>query len=152
MRSCLSVLAAALLAAAVPATARAADPVAVATGGGVAEFTSAANPALVGATSAFGLSAQVNADGSATGHFTCVIPGVLALTADVSFGSVNDDGSVTVAGDFDLHFAGGGTLSGLPYELTVHAGGAGDGSFVFCHPLGCDVEVITAGRLNVMLQ
>src|SRR5262245_47623005 len=72
--------------------------VATATGGGIAAFTPPWSPDYP--ITYFGLSATIRADGTAKGVFECGIPALLTLTAKVTDGGVNGDGSVTVTGTF----------------------------------------------------
>jgi hypothetical protein len=152
MRNVLRVVTVALLSAAgvaaVPAPALAGGPVHVG-GGGTAAFT---DPRFEGLTTQFGIGVTVHADGSATGNFTCVIKGVLALHTMITGGTVNADGSVSLTGVAFVHFAGGDMMM-FDATLDVRAGGPGVGEFCLGPPTfpdtDCDHEVVVNGQIMI---
>src|SRR5437867_3023413 len=113
------------LATARPAAAQG-SPAAMVNGGGTAAFD---DPRFEGGTTQFSMGATVYADGSANGHFECIIKGVLSWSVMVTSGSLNPDGSVTIAGPSIVHFAGGGTLLIPDAFVIAYDGGPGVGMF-----------------------
>ena len=118
-------------------------------GGGIAAFV---DPRFGGGITSFSVGATVNGDGSANGHFECVIAGLLSWHITATGGTVNGDGSVTITGPSIVHFAGGGTFE-LDAFITFYAGGAGVGMFCAGPPTfpdtDCDVEVVQSGMIFI---
>lgn len=129
--------------------AHAAPPVALVGGGGLAVFD---DPRFEGVITPFGLGVTIRSDGSAKGHFTCIIRGVLANTVQATSGSLNPDGSVTFSGPAIAHFAGGGTFEYFG-TVTVTAGGPGVGTFCIGPPVfpdtPCDHETVINGNISI---
>ena len=93
-------------------------------------------------------------DGSASGHFECVVPGVLYLYATFSKGVLNGDGSVTLSGPGVFHILGTPSQQ-FDYTVTFTAGGPGTGGFCLLGetscvpPPGCDHEVVVHGAITI---
>lgn len=131
-----------------PATA--ATPLVTVSGGGRATFDPGEE--LEGLETKFSVGAQLNEDGSAAGHFNCLIEGVVVLTGDVLSGHMNPDGSVTLEGlgtVVDLEF---GIFRNEPFSVTMEAGGPGEGHFVYTDvvtgPAG-DAETVSHGQIMI---
>ena len=85
--------------------------------------------------SRFGVGALLLADGTARGHFECLMAGeadflglrLMAVEGTVHKGSRNADGSVTLRGVASVNLAGGVIFRGVPFEVTLWAGGPGSG-------------------------
>lgn len=85
--------------------------------------------------SRFGVGAVLLADGTARGHFECLMAGasdflglrLMAVEGTVHEGSRNADGSVTLRGVASVNLAGGVLFRGVPFEVTLWAGGPGSG-------------------------
>jgi len=129
-------------------------PVAIANGGGIAVFTDAeSDPSANGTFTEYGLGVRVAEDGSAIGHFNCVIAGFLAFEGDIleAFDVDTDAGTMTVSGVASCTFFGipGQLLDN--FELTLFRGQAGVGGFILCLPdFGfCDTEVVVRGHIFV---
>jgi hypothetical protein len=131
--------------------AQAAPVVAVVSGGGTAIFDDPrfAEGGLVGTQ--FGMGVTVQSDGSAKGHFECIIKGVLALSMTATSGYCAN-GSVTFSGPAIVHFAGGGTVS-FTAGVTATAGGPEVGTFCLSPPTfadtECDHETVVDGRITI---
>jgi hypothetical protein len=86
--------------------------------------------------SQFGMGVTVYASGSAKGHFLCLMAGrsdilglsLMAVEGPVSSGVDNDDGGVTFNGVGTVNLANGTIFRGIPFQVTVTAGGAGVGT------------------------
>jgi hypothetical protein len=87
--------------------------------------------------SQFGMEIIIRGDGSAQGHFLCLMAGrsdilglsLMAVQGQVTEGNVNLDGSVTFSGDDGAVNLGNGTIfRGVPFAVTVTAGGPGVGT------------------------
>jgi hypothetical protein len=133
--------------------AQAAPIVAQVGGGGVAVFDAPDAAQYLGMTTPFGLGVTIRSDGSATGHWECVITGVLANSVQVTSGSLNGDGSVTFSGPGTVHFAGGGVFLCPLETLTITAGGPGVGTFCLAPPSPgdtlCDHETVVNGNISI---
>src|SRR5262245_63421913 len=86
--------------------------------------------------SQFGIGVTMRADGSAQGHFLCLMAGrsdilglsLMAVQGPVSTGSDNGNGSVTFSGVGSVNLGNGTIFNGIPFTVTVTAGGAGVGT------------------------
>jgi hypothetical protein len=110
--------------------------------------------------SQFGMGVVLREDGSAQGHFECLMAGISALPGlhvmsvggQVHTGSVNGDGSVTFSGVGTVNFGDNGILRDEPFTVTVKPGGAGVGSLqLSCVPCGgkLPVETVHSGRIKI---
>lgn len=86
--------------------------------------------------SQFGIGAVLGASGAASGHFTCLMAGrsqilglhLMAVQGRVTQGAINPDGSATLRGTATVNLANGQQFRGVPFVVTVTAGGAGAGT------------------------
>jgi len=86
--------------------------------------------------SQFGIGVTIRANGSAQGHFLCLMAGrsdilglpVMVVQGPVSSGDVNGDGSVTFSGVGTVNLGNGTIFGGIPFAVTVTAGGPGVGT------------------------
>jgi hypothetical protein len=87
--------------------------------------------------SQFGMGVTVRDGGSAKGHFLCLMAGrsdilglfLMAVQGPVNEGNDNGDGSVTFSGDDGtVNLANGTIFGGIPFQVTVTAGGPGVGT------------------------
>ena len=114
--------------------------------------------------SQFGLGVVLASDGSASGHFECLMAGrsavpglaLMAVQGEVATGSVNADGSVTLLGfsRVTMNPAGGPgqILTGVPFRVTLAAGGAGIGMLKLTLTtlgMALPLETVTAGRITI---
>jgi len=133
--------------------AQAAPIVAQVGGGGIAVFDAPDAAQYLGMTTPFGIGVTLRSDGSAMGHFECLITGVLANSVHVTSGSVNADGSVTFSGPGTVHFAGGGVFLCPLETIVVTAGGPGVGTFCIGPPSPgdtvCDHETVVNGNISI---
>src|SRR5438552_18956979 len=82
----------------------------------------------------FGLGVIIREDGSAKGHFECLMAGnadilglpLMAVEGKVTAGSVSDEGA-TFGGIATVNLANGRIFRGVPFTVTVRAGGPGIG-------------------------
>jgi hypothetical protein len=124
------------------------DAVAKVSGGGTATFDF-----VEGLQSQFAIGSTVYDDGSAKGHFVCMIVGVVAISGDVTDGSVNPDGSVTVSGDaHGIDHTFGGPFGECPFTVTFWRGGPNVGQFLYSDcvvPPPGDAETVSKGRIKI---
>jgi len=86
--------------------------------------------------SQFGIGVTIRADGSAQGHFLCLMAGrsdilglsLMAVQGPVNAGNDNGNGSVTFSGVGSVNLGNGTIFNGIPFTVTVKAGGAGVGT------------------------
>lgn len=86
--------------------------------------------------SQFGIGVTIRADDSAKGHFLCLMAGrsdilglpVMAVQGSVDTGSDNGDGSITFSGVGSANLGNGTIFNGVPFTVTVTAGGPGGGT------------------------
>jgi hypothetical protein len=133
-------------------SAQASPVVAQVGGGGTAIFDDPSNT-LFGLITTFGMGVIFRSDGSATGQFECVVPGVLTLSVVPTSGSAGP-GVATFSGPAIYHFAGGGTtVPSMPFTVTVTPGGAGVGTFCVNPSAGgtppCDHETVVNGNVSI---
>ena len=84
----------------------------------------------------FGIGASIYRDGSAIGHFECLMAGnarilglpLMAVEGNVNSGSGNANGSATLSGISTVNLGNGQIFRGVPFSVTVRAGGPGVGS------------------------
>lgn len=81
-----------------PVSVEAATATAMVSGGGTADFVAAPNSITTSGFTDFSVGATVYDDGTAQGHFVCMIPAVVTISGDIVGGRRNADGSVTVWG------------------------------------------------------
>jgi hypothetical protein len=80
--------------------------------------------------SQFGMGVTIRADGSAQGHFLCLMAGrsdilglhIMAVQGQVTDGSDNGDGSVSFSGSGTVNLGNGQIFTGVPFTVTVTAG------------------------------
>ena len=86
--------------------------------------------------SQFGMGIVIWEDGSAQGHFECLMAGtsdifglpLMAVEGEVASGSDNGDGSATFSGVSTVNLGNGQIFTGVPFEVTVTEGGPGVGT------------------------
>jgi hypothetical protein len=86
--------------------------------------------------SQFGIGVTIRANGSAKGHFLCLMAGrsdilglpVMAVQGPVDEGTVNGNGSATFSGVGSVNLGNGTIFNGIPFDVTVTAGGPGVGT------------------------
>src|SRR5215207_3013812 len=86
--------------------------------------------------SQFGMGVIVEGGGAAKGHFTCLMAGrsailglsLMAVQGRVTQGVANADGSVTFRGVATVNLGNGQQFRGVPFVVTVTAGGPGVGT------------------------
>jgi len=106
--------------------------VAIVTGGGVAGFDETGGEV----TSTFGIGVTIYSDGTAMGHFECLVQGIVSINAKPTQGRVNADGSVTFSGFGKVNCPGGPNddpaCQDVTFEVTVESGGGpGVGHFTY---------------------
>jgi hypothetical protein len=80
--------------------------------------------------SQFGIGVTIRADGSAQGHFLCLMAGrsdilglsLMAVQGQVTEGSDNGDGSATFSGSGTVNLGNGQIFTDVPFMVTVTAG------------------------------
>jgi hypothetical protein len=100
------------------------------TGGGTGTFGSDLDGDEDIDGSQFGIGVTIRADGSAQGHFLCLMAGrsdilglsLMAVQGQVTEGSDNADGSVTFSGSGTVNLGNGQIFAGVPFTVTVTAG------------------------------
>ncbi len=139
----------------VPVVAMAAVPVAhgaqrlaKVSGGGTATFDF-----IEGLQSQYAIGATAYDDGSAQGHFVCMIVGVVTISGEIAAGSSNSDGSVTFSGvGHGIDHLLGGPFENCPFEVTLWAGGPGVGRFLYNDcvvPPPGDAETVSKGAIAI---
>ena len=110
------------------------------TGGGTATFNADLDGDGQEDGSQFGMGVILHADGSARGHFNCVMGGqsefldlaLMSVAGKVSSGNINPDGSAVLSGTGAVKvIAPDGNpliLTDIPFVVTVTAGGPGVGT------------------------
>jgi hypothetical protein len=86
--------------------------------------------------SQFGIGVTIYANSSAKGHFLCLMAGrsdilglsLMAVQGPVNEGNDNGNGSVTFSGVGSVNLGNGTIFDGIPFTVTVKAGGAGVGT------------------------
>ena len=148
---------AAIAVAATPSTAEA-DIVVQVGGGGTGLFIDpSVTPTDLGLTTNFAVGLTVNSDGSATGHFTCLIPGIVVVNGHYTEGSYDaKTGIATASGIGILYFP---TFDPILVEFTntFSAGGPGVGVFTLSetsgyfpnYPEDVDTEVVIRGGITI---
>lgn len=146
----------AVLAAAVivglPAMASADDCALNISGGGTATFDEFDGGTI------FSIQAQIDEDGSVSGHFFCAIASIVTINGDdLVEATCNDDGSVTLCGYAHGFDAAVGVYSDLPFVVQLYPGPAGTGRFIYDDPVvgpsgGVDItegdhETVAAGQI-----
>jgi hypothetical protein len=84
----------------------------------------------------FGMAISIFANGTANGHFECNMAGnadilglhLMAVEGKVSNGAANADGSATFSGIATVNLGNGVIFRGIPFVVTVTAGGPGTGT------------------------
>jgi hypothetical protein len=123
--------------------------------------------------SQFGMGVTIRADGSAQGHFLCLMAGrsdilglpIMAVQGQVTEGSDNGDGSVTFSGSGTVNLGNGQIFTGVPFTVTVTAGdpdvgtlqltviGAFDGvpgdTFIGNGNYDLPTETVRSGRIEI---
>jgi hypothetical protein len=110
--------------------------------------------------SQFGMGVLLHSDGSAQGHFQCLMAGLAAIPGlhlmsvggRVTSGALNPDGSVTFSGVGTVNLGDSGKLTDEPFTVTVTAGGVGVGTLqLSCGPCGgaLPIETIFSGRIDI---
>lgn len=135
----------------------AAQPVATVNGGGIAAFDPGEE--LAGEVTEFSVGAHLHADGTATGHFNCVIAGFATIVGDVQNGTIIDGNTVYLSGKamFTDQFDGNPPLIEREedFNVTLTAGGPGEGHFLYVDkitgPAG-DAETVVTGQINIKID
>ena len=157
--SCLFAVAllAAITVAAMPSTATP-DAAVHVNGGGTGLFIApSVTPIDLGLTTNFAVGLTVNSDGSAVGHFTCLIPGIVVIDGIYDSGSYDaGTGVATASGIGIIYFP---TFDPIPVEFTntFKAGGPGVGVFTLSetsgyfpnYPTDVDTEVVLRGTITI---
>jgi hypothetical protein len=123
--------------------------------------------------SQFGIGVTIRADGSAQGHFLCLMAGrsdilglpIMAVQGQVTDGSDNGDGSVTFSGSGSVNLGNGQIFTGVPFVVTATAGdadvgtlqltviGAFDGvpgdTFIGNGNYDLPIETVRSGRIEI---
>src|SRR5436190_12972191 len=84
----------------------------------------------------FGIGISILGNGSAKGHFECLMAGnadilglaLMSVAGNVTNGSVNANGSVTFSGVATVNLGKSTMFKGVPFRVTVTAGTAGVGT------------------------
>ena len=125
-------------------------------GGGTGLFIDpSVTPTNMGLTTNFSVALTVNSDGSARGHFICLIPGTIVVNGTYSSASVDaSTGIVTASGVATETFPGAGQIT-VNFTNTFKAGGVGVGQFTLTEDSGYfdvppfhDTEVVVAGHIT----
>jgi hypothetical protein len=128
------------------------------TGGGTGLFVEpSVTPTDEGLTTNFSVGAKIFADGSASGHFTCLIPRIVVIDGQYTEGSFDaDTGIATLSGDAIIFFP---TFDPILVEFTntFQAGGPNDGVFTLSetsgffpsYPTDVDTEVVVKGGIKI---
>jgi hypothetical protein len=152
------VAAAALLLVCDPPPAAAGPPVLNVDGGGTGLFIDpSVTPTDLGLTTNFAVGLSMYADGSAEGHFTCLIPGIVVVDGRYDEASYDSDtGIVTASGVGILYFP---TFDPIPvlFTNTFIEGGPGVGVFTLSetsgyfptYPTDVDTEVVIKGKITI---
>ena len=127
-------------------------------GGGTGLFVEPSiTPTDQGLTTNFSVGAKIFEDGSASGHFVCLIPGVLVINGQYTAGSFDTDtGVATLSGDAIIYFVGDEPIL-VEFTNTFTDGGAGVGGFTLSetsgffpnYPEDVDTELVIKGRINI---
>jgi len=133
MISVVTILFAAIAAAPTPAVPQPSTEV---NGGGTATFNADLDGDGDIDGSHFGMDVQLNGDGSAHGHFLCLMAGdtdflglnLMAVEGRVQAGTVNADQTVSFSGVATVNLGNMGQLRGVPFTVTVREGGPGVGT------------------------
>lgn len=132
-------------------TTRADQPLLTVSGGGTAEFLDEEGEPT-GFTSQFSVGAAVDADGSVSGHFMCMIVHVVTISGQVEDVEVNDDDSVTLYGTAHGvdHLFPEKPFFDCPFEVTLFEGGPNVGGFIYSDCVVTDdTEVVRKGHIMV---
>ena len=130
---------------------------AMVSGGGTADFVATANSVNTSGFTDFSIGATVYDDGTAQGHFVCMVPAVVTISGDIVGGRRNADGSVTVWGlarGYDHFFKT--TFVNMTFTATFREGRAGVGGFDyrdesgFFNPTQFDTEVVRRGMIKIL--
>jgi hypothetical protein len=144
--------------AATPQTVRGDDAVVHVNGGGVGLFIDpSVTPTDLGLTTNFSVGGTIYDDGSAKGHFMCLIPGIVVIDGHYTEGSYDSDSGVaTVSGVAIIYFP---TFDPIPVDFTntFTEGGPGVGVFTLSetsgffpnYPEDVDTEVVVRGVINL---
>jgi hypothetical protein len=129
------------------AIAQTGPPVIQAEGGGTATFDDGREPN----TTPFGLAVNIREDGTAMGHWMCLVPNIVVVSGHITMGMLNGDGSVTFGGLAEIDFIAGPRLTDIPFHVTVWAGGPGIGRFLFEVPVFgvADAETVETGVIAI---
>jgi hypothetical protein len=150
---------AALAVAAMPATAQAEIIVQVGGGGTGLFIDPSVTPTDLGLTTNFGVGLTAYDDGTAEGHFTCLIPGIVVVDGHYDSAVYDEDtGIVTASGSGVLYFP---SFEPLPVDFTntFKAGGPGVGVFTLYETSGyfdvppfIDTEIVIKGNITIRVK
>lgn len=143
--------------AATPATAQA-DILVQVDGGGTGLFIDpSVTPTDLGLTTNFAVGLTIDADGSAKGHFACLIPGIVVIDGHYTDGSYDaETGIVTASGIGIIYFPNADPIV-VEFTNTFSAGGPGVGVFTLSetsgyfpnYPEDVDTEVVIRGGIRI---
>ena len=158
---------AAVALASVPFAASAAGPTIVAqvNGGGTGLFVNpSVTPTDIGLFTNFGVGLTAYSDGSAKGHFTCVVPGYVVVEGYYDSATSNPETGIVTASGVALNIFPKG-VSGMEntaeiyivnFTNTFEAGGPGVGMFTLTDDSGffdvapfLDTEVVVKGKITI---
>ena len=130
---------------------------AMVSGGGTADFVATPNSVNTSGFTDFSIGATVYDDGTAQGHFVCMVPAVVTISGDIVGGQRNADGSVTVWGlarGYDHFFKT--TFVNMSFTATFREGRPGVGGFDYRDESGFfgmgqfDTEVVRRGMIKML--
>src|SRR5262245_18493875 len=81
-----------------PGSLAATTAIAMVSGGGTADFVTTPNSVTTSGYTDFSIGVTVYSDGTAKGHFVCMVPAVVTISGDIVGGVRQADGSVKVYG------------------------------------------------------
>ncbi len=153
-------LVAAVCLASLPIVAAASDPTIVAhvNGGGTGLFVPpSVTPTDMGITTNFAVGLTVYSDGSAKGHFTCLVPGFVVIVGLYDSASYDEvTGIATASGIGVVKLVNDITIP-VCFTNTFKAGGPGVGIFTLSedsgffpvYPVDVDTEVVIKGKITI---
>jgi hypothetical protein len=127
-------------------------------GGGTGLFIDPSiTPTDLGLTTNFAVGLTIHEDGTASGNFTCLVPGIVVIVGDYTAGSYDaTTGVATASGNALIVFPTGGQID-VEFTNTFTSGGPGVGVFTLSetsgyfpnYPTDVDTEVVIAGKIKI---